>query len=142
MERTRPCAGGRFLVSIGDRDGHDAASGFAGVVFPPFEIARDHHSEHAPERLPSAAAPLLLLRRGVTGSLDLYEWWDEARREPSPPTRTVTVTLLADDHRTPVMTWRFVRACPVSLTYSPLNALEPSVVMEEVALAFERVEIG
>lgn len=133
MERKRPCTGGNFLVSIGDRDGRDAASGFAEVVFPPFAIGQG--GDLAPP-------PTLLLRRGVIGSRDLCEWWDEARREPAPPTRTVTVVLLADDHRTPVMSWRFLGAWPVSLSYSPLNAIEPAVVMEQVALAFERVELG
>lgn len=133
--RTQPCTGGRFLVSIGEQDGRDAAAGFAEVVFPPFERGDDRRMP------PDAAGATLLLRRGVTGRLDLYAWWDEARREKSTPTRTVTIQLLANDQRTVVMTWRFLRAWPVTLTYSPLNAMADGVVMEEVTLAFERVEM-
>lgn len=39
------------------------------------------------------------------------------------------------------MTWRFERAHPVTLSYTPLNAMTGSVVMEQVALAFERMEM-
>lgn len=133
--RDQPYPGNRFLVSIGEQDGRQAGAGFAEVVFPPFE--RD------PERrLPDQArGATLVLRRGVTGQLDLYRWWDEARRDTTPPTRTVTVQLLAGDQRTVVMTWRFLRAYPVTLAYSPLNAMSDGIAMEQVTLAFDRVEL-
>lgn len=133
-QREVPYAGNRFLVSIGEQDGREPAAGFAEVIFPAFEHRRE--SDHAP----ADPASLLVLRRGVNGRLDLYDWWDAARREKTPPMRTVIVQLLGDDHR-PVMTWRFLRAYPVTLTYSPLNAMTGSVAMEQVALAFERVEM-
>lgn len=133
--RDEPYLGNRFLVSIGEQDGHDSAAGFAEVIFPPFDHA------HGRDDAPDSARPLLMLRRGATGRLDLYEWWDAARHQKAPPTRTVTVQLLGDDHR-PAMTWRFLRAHPVTLTYSPLNAMTGSVVMEQIALVFERVEMA
>lgn len=134
--RAHPYTGGHFLVSIGDQDGRDAAAGFAEVVFPPFERSRERHTDGDADSAP------LVLRRGATGRLDLYTWWDEARREKAPPTRTVTVHLLADGQRTVVMTWRFLGAYPLTLTYSPLNAMDGGVVMEQVTLAFERVEMA
>ena len=86
---------------------------------------------------------MLVLRRGVTGRLDLYQWWNEARRSPAePPRRTVTVQLLGEDHATVVLTWRFLRAYPVSLSYSPLRASDDSVLMETVDLAFDTVEMS
>ena len=133
--RDQPYSGGHFLVSIGEQDGRHAAAGFAEVVFPPFERHRERET-------PADAAPAtVVLRRGATGRLDLYEWWDAARREKAPPTRTVTVHLLAEDQRTVVMTWRFIGAWPVTLTYSALNAMAGDVVMEQVSLAFARVEM-
>lgn len=141
--REHPYTGSRFLVSIGEQDGREPSAGFAEVVFPPFERAQTpgRAPDDAPPRSPDAAGALLVLRRGVTGRLDLYSWWDAARRERTPPTRTVTIQLLGDDGRAAMMTWRFERAYPVTLSYSPLNAMTGSVVMEEVALAFERVEM-
>jgi hypothetical protein len=122
--RDRPHTGSRFLVAIGEHDGREAAAGFAEVVFPSFT----HHRER--ETTGDADGARLVLRRGVTGQLDLYAWWDEVRRGKTPPTRTVRVHLLADDHRT-----------VVTLSYSPLNAMDSAVLMEEVALAFEHVEM-
>lgn len=135
VAREQPYTGSGFLVSIGDQDGREAAAGFAGVVFPPFKSRQEHPAEGG------ADGARLVLRRGVTGRLDLYQWWDAARRHKKPPMRTVTVQLLADDQRTVVITWRFLDAYPVTLSYSPLNAMEGGVLMEEVALAFGRVEM-
>lgn len=134
--RDAPLTGERFLVSIGDQDGREPAAGFAEVVFPTFEQSRERETAVNPD------GARLVLRRGVTGRLDLYEWWDAGRRAKAPPTRTVTIQLLAPDQRTVVMTWRFLRAYPVTLSYSPLAAMSGAVVMEQVALAFERVEMA
>jgi phage tail-like protein len=134
--RDAPLTGGSFLVSIGEQDGREPSAGFAEVVFPPFE----HPHERDTHATPDSAR--LVLRRGVTGRLDLYEWWNAARREKAPPTRTVTIQLLGSDGRSAVMTWRFLNAYPVALSYSPLNAMTATVVMEQVALAFERVEMA
>lgn len=146
--RERPYDGSSFLVSLGEGDGRAAAAGFAEVVFPPFVLdqARGRASEAVHAALAQApegpAVQRLALRRGVTGSLDLYRWWNEARRAPTPPTRTVTIELLADDHETVALTWRFEGAYPVSLSYSPLRALDGGIVMETVELAFARVELS
>ena len=40
------------------------------------------------------------------------------------------------------MTWRFRNARPVSLTYSPLLAMESGVLMETIAIAFHGVEMA
>ena len=83
----------------------------------------------------------LVLRRGATGALDLYDWW-QAARSGAKRGRVVTVKLLADDRATVVMTWRFRNARPVALSYSPLNALDGSALMETIDLAFETVEMA
>jgi phage tail-like protein len=77
----------------------------------------------------------------VTGSLDLYAWWDKARKGKAPKQRTVKVSLLADDHATVVLTWYFRRTRPLSLTYSPLNALQGTVLIETIELDFETMEM-
>jgi phage tail-like protein len=134
--RDQPFVGSSFLVCIGEQDGREPSAGFAEVIFPPFE--RDHERGTPAD----AEGPVLVLRRGLTGRLDLYEWWAAARRTQPPPTRAVTIQLLAPDRRTVVVTWRFLQAYPVTLSYSPLSAVSNAVVMEQVELAFERVEMG
>ena len=83
-----------------------------------------------------------MLRRGATGALDLYEWWQAARAGSAKRGRVVTVKLLAADLATVVMTWRFRNARPLALSYSPLNALDGSVLMETIELAFDAVEMA
>jgi phage tail-like protein len=82
----------------------------------------------------------LVLRRGVTGALDLYAWWDKSRRARKPQPREVTVTLLGPG-REPVMRWRFSNARPVSLSYSPLRASEGTVLMETIEIAFDTMQV-
>ena len=132
MTRDQPCAGANFLVSFGAGDARSASAGFSEVIFPTFTL--DPPAATAPEQT-------LLLKRGVTGSLDLYAWWNKARHGKAPQRRTVKVELLAEDHETVVMTWLFRNARPVSLAYSPLNALQVSIVIETLELAFDRMEV-
>jgi hypothetical protein len=138
--RERPYSGANFVVAIGEADGRAPAAGFAEVFFPPFTVDRTREPGASPD---PPAGQVLVLRRGVTGRLDLYQWWHEARRSPTePPHRTVTVQLLGEDHATVVLTWRFLRAYPISLSYSPLRAMDDGVVMETVELAFASVDMS
>ena len=138
QRRDRPLLNANFVVEVGAGKG----SGFAAVVFGPF-TARPGGATPSPAAAPSAtvAPDRLTLRRGATGALDLYTWWRQARDGRAPPRRTVTVKLLADDHATVLMTWRFRNARPVSLAYSPLDALDGTVLMETIELAFDDVEM-
>jgi hypothetical protein len=52
------------------------------------------------------------------------------------------VQLLGEDHATVVLTWRFLRARPVSLSYSPLRALDDGILIETVELEFDAVEMS
>jgi len=67
--------------------------------------------------------------------------WDRTRRGQLRRWRVVTVRLFDGDGRTVLMTWRFHRARPVALTYSPLLAMEAGLLMETIEIAFGRVEI-
>lgn len=134
MLRDRPCTGANFLVSFGSADAHAASAGFSEVIFPTFAAEAEHSA--------ATPAPSLVLKRGVTGSLDLYTWWNKARRGKAPQRRSVKVELLGEDQRTVVLTWRFLNARPLSLAYSPLNALEGGIVIETLELAFDRMEMA
>jgi len=90
----------------------------------------------------AAACQRLVLRRGVTGTLDLYAWWDQARRGRAPPRRTMNVKLIAEDRATVVWTWRFTNVRPVSLSYSPLRGVDGGVLMETIELSFDDVEMA
>ena len=136
-ESDRPHLNSNFVVEFGAAK----ASGFAEVIFAPFTLAEGDapHPAHAT----AAALPTnrLLLRRGATGALDLYAWWDQARQGKAPARRVVKVKLLADDHATVVMSWRFGNVRPLSLSYSPLQAMDGGVLMETLELTFDAVEM-
>lgn len=136
--RLMPQPGRHFLVDLGEADPRDPAAGFTEVVFPVFHADRDP-SSRAPTG--EAADTLLVLRRAATGAMDLYGWWNETRRMPTPKGRTVTIQWLAPDQRSAVLTWRFTGAYPVRLGYSPLQATRDELVIESIALAFERVDM-
>ena len=157
----RPLTSGNFLVDLGMGDPRAPEAGFCEVVFPEFTLAHldaslsasaaanptasspANPAPTAPTAPTTSTPPCLVLRRAATGALDLYQWWVLARdaRKP-PPRRTVTVELLAADMASTVMRWRFLKASPVSLAYSPLNAQVPCLLYETLSLAFDRVEMG
>ena len=136
MPHDRPCTGSNFLVSFAATDARAANAGFSEIVFPKFTL-----DPADPSAASGAIGETLILKRGVTGNLDLYAWWNKARHGKAPQRRTVKVELLGEDHETVAMTWLFRNARPVSLAYSPLSALEQSVVIETLELAFDRMEM-
>ena len=145
--RDRPHANAHFVVEIGRAGGQSIGAGFFEVIFPPFDVDGGGDRPRSPAPPAGDVAGVasrndrLVLRRGATGALDLYAWWDAARKGGSPRRRVVTVKLLADDLRTVVLSWRFRNARPVSLSYSPLRALDGGVLMETIELAFDDVEM-
>lgn len=146
IARDRPYPATNFLVDFGNGKARAVSGGFSEVIFPDFEV-------HAPAvrattdaaTAPAAEAPAssrhLILKRGFVGALDLYAWWHKARQGKAPKRRTVRVCLLGDDHESVVAVWRFREARPVRLSYSPLRANEPTVLIESIELAFERMEM-
>lgn len=147
--RDRPRGNSNFLVELATGSARPRELGFAEVIFPPFAIAPGRQAT-APTPAPAAdavavavaASRHLFLKRGATGALDLYTWWDQARRGKAPRRRVATVKLLAEDHATVVLTWRFLEVRPVSLLYSPLQALDGGILMETIELSFDAVEMS
>lgn len=88
---------------------------------------------------PATSAPLLVLRRGFLGSLEIYQWWNDMRLGNDKRFRTLTVDLLDGEHGSVVCTWEFTRARPVQLDYSPLQAIPASVLIETLTLGFDQM---
>ena len=84
--------------------------------------------------------PDVTLRRGIIGSLDLHEWLDEVRNGDQGAVRTVRIQLQSEDHTEIVMTWKLLRARIVKHVSGPLDARGTDVAMEELTLAYERLE--
>jgi phage tail-like protein len=81
------------------------------------------------------------LKRGVIGSLSLYKWLDQIRNGDQGALRTVTLQLQNEDHTQVVQTWKLLRARIIKHTSGPFNAKGTDVAMEELVLAYERLEM-
>jgi phage tail-like protein len=81
------------------------------------------------------------LRRGIIGSLNLYQWLDQIRNGDAGAYRTVLIQLQNEDHTAVVMTWKLFRARIIKHTSGPFNAKGTDVAMEELTLAYERLEM-
>lgn len=81
------------------------------------------------------------LKRGVIGSLNLYQWLNDIRNGNQDALRTVTVQLQNEDHTATVMTWKLLRARIIKYTSGPFNGKGTDVAMEELVLAYERLEM-
>ena len=146
--RDRPYVNSNFLVDLGTGDSNSVTAGFAEVIFPAFTIGSTNRRpqarkpRHGGDPTGAQENSRLILKRGLIGALDLYTWWSSAPRGKKPQRRTVKIELLSEDHRTVVTTWHFRKAYPAMLTYSPLRAIEGSVVIETVELEFDSVEMS
>jgi phage tail-like protein len=81
------------------------------------------------------------MKRGVIGSLKLYNWLNQIRNGDQEAFRTVTVKLMSEDHSKEVQTWVLKRARIIKHTSGPLNAKGTDVAMEELVVAYERLEM-
>ena len=137
VQRLDPYGNFNFRVAIGGRG--RASEGFCDVRLPTL-LVRPEQAAEATAALGDEGSAHLVLRRGFNGATELQEWWTQERGPKRSRGRIVTVELL-DERHGPVSTWRFGGCRPVALHYSPLNALESSVVIESIVLAFDAVEL-
>jgi hypothetical protein len=136
--RDRPFLNTNFTVTLEPPDSVERSIGFCEVILPELPVRRPAKAATVDS---VAVALQLVLRRGFDGATDLRDWWRDTRRRKTPRPWTVTVRLLAEDCETVVATWIFTGVRPVSLAYSPLQASEPAVLIESVALEFGDVEL-
>jgi phage tail-like protein len=147
VQRDRPYAQFNFLVDLGTGDADGPQAGFKecsqiGMSVDVIEYRNGNERENSVRKLTGLARyPDVTLRRGIIGSLDLYQWLDEIRDGNAAAFRTVTVQLLSEDHTSVVQAWRLFRARIVKHVSGPFNATTSDVAMEELTLAYERLEL-
>lgn len=145
--RDRPYAQFNFLVDLGDGVTESPQAGFKecsaiGMSVDVVEYRNGNDKENAVRKLTGLSRYAdVTLRRGVIGSLDLYGWLNDIRNGNEQALRTVTVQLMNEDHSSVVQAWKLLRARIIKHTSGPLNACESEVAMEELTLAYERLEL-
>lgn len=146
VQRDQPYTGQNFLVDLGDGDPQAATSAFSEVSgletwIEVAEYREGSDRDASPAKVTSLNKVAdVTLKRGIIGALNLYRWFEQVRNGDRGAIRTVTVTLLSEE-RTPVMTWRLLRARPVRYRVGPLVAADCAVAVEELVLAYERLEL-
>jgi phage tail-like protein len=147
--RDRPYVQFNFLVDLGTGKTDGPQAGFQecsniGMEVTVAEYRTGNMKENSVQKITGLnKATDVTLKRGVIGSLDLYQWLDQIRNGDQTAFRTVTIYLQSEDHNsTPVQTWKLLRARIIKHVSGPLNAKGTDVAMEELTLAYERLQMG
>ncbi len=144
--RNLPYGNQHFRVDLGDGSQGVEAS-FAEVVLPDISIdvieyRTGEDKESGTHKLPGLAHyDNVVLRRGIIGSLHLYNWINAVRDGDPNARRNVIISLLSEDLSEVVFTWKLSRAWPAKYSFGDLEAAGEDVAIEELVLAYERLDI-
>jgi phage tail-like protein len=144
-KRDRPYVQFNFLVNLGDgTEGADAGyqevSGI-GMEVTVAEYRNGSDRENSVRKITGLNKSTdVTMKRGVIGSLSLYNWLDQIRNGKN-VLKDVVIQLQNEDHSDVVQEWTLLRARIIKHTSGPLNAKGTDVAMEELVLAYERLEM-
>ncbi|MCK6587298.1 MAG: phage tail protein [Polyangiaceae bacterium] len=147
IQRDRPYVQFNFLVDLGtgNTDGPDA--GFQEVTNIGMEVTvaeyrNGNEKENSVRKITGLnKATDVTMKRGVIGSLTLYNWLNQIRNGDQNALRTVTIQLQNEDHTAVVQTWKLLRARIIKHISGPFNAKGTDVAMEELTISYERLEM-
>jgi phage tail-like protein len=147
VQRDRPYVQFNFLVDLGNGVVEGPDAGFqelsgVGMEVTVSEYRTGNSRENSVMKITGLNKSTdVTLKRGVIGSLSLYSWLDQIRNGDQNAFRTVTVQLQNEDHTQVVQTWKLLRARIIKHVSGPLNAKGTDVAMEELTLAYERLQM-
>ncbi len=145
--RERPYVQFNFLVDLGTGTTEGPEAGFQecsgiGMEVTVAEYRNGNAKENSVQKITGMNKSTdVTLKRGVIGSLNLYQWLNDIRNGDQTALRTVVIQLQNEDHTATVMTWKLLRARIIKHTSGPLNAKGTDVAMEELVLAYERLQM-
>jgi len=82
----------------------------------------------------------LTLKRGMTSSFDLWDWFDAIAQDPT-LRADADIVLLAQDGTTERARFRLTQCLPVKLKAPTLNAREGMVAVEEFQLSYQSLAL-
>jgi phage tail-like protein len=145
--RERPYVQFNFLVNLGDGTTDGVEAGFQevsgiGMEVTVSEYRNGNEKENSVRKITGLNKSTdVTLKRGVIGSLNLYQWLNDIRNGNQNAMRNVVIQLQNEDHTQVVQTWKLMRARITKHTSGPMNAKGGDVAMEELVLAYERLEM-
>jgi len=146
--RERPYVQFNFLVDLGTGNTDGPEAGFQevsgiGMEVTVAEYRNGNEKENSVRKITGLnKATDVTLKRGVVGSLNLYRWLDQIRNGDQGALRNVVISLQNEDHTSVVQEWKLMRARIIKHTSGPLNAKGTDVAMEELVIAYERLEMA
>jgi phage tail-like protein len=103
--------------------------------------ARDGADPTSVRLLPGAESfGNVILRRGMTSSFDLWDWWERVRRGQA-ARATCDIVVLSPDLAQERVRFRLYRCLPVKLTGPALNAAGSDIAIESLELACEGIDV-
>lgn len=140
----RPYHQFNFLVDLGIGSSESPEAGFQEISGIGMEVAvAEYRTGNSRENSVKKITGLnkatdITMKRGVIGSIDLYNWLHDIRSGKD-SLRTVIIQLMSEDHSKVALTWKLTGARIIKCTHGPLNAKGTDVAMEELVLAYERL---
>lgn len=83
----------------------------------------------------------LTLKRGMTDSFDLWNWFDRVMQGEYNLRASGTVVMLSQDHATEQARFLLTRCLPVKLRAPALSAQTGLLAIEEMQVAYERMRL-
>jgi phage tail-like protein len=147
IQRDRPYVQFNFLVDLGDGVTDGPTAGFQelsgiGMEVTVSEYRTGNTKENSVMKITGMNKSTdVTMKRGVIGALNLYQWLDQIRNGDQKALRTVVIHLQDEAHTGVVQSWTLKRARIIKHTSGPFNAKGTDVAMEELVLAYERLEM-
>ncbi|MES9946287.1 phage tail protein [Candidatus Thiodiazotropha sp. CDECU1] len=142
IQSETPYGAFNFLVSIEGSDPHAVQAGFSEVSGLSMEVQvieyrAGNNRSNTPVKIPGLTkyAPVTL-KRGLIGSLDLFEWITQSANSGRSGQRNITIELLNEDNDT-VFTWKLRNAWVSNYTTGDLNANSSEIAIETVEVVHE-----
>src|SRR4051794_4237571 len=126
--RDRPYVQFNFLVDLGTGSTEGPEAGFQELSGIGMEVTMsDYRNGNAKENSAMKVPGMnkqqdVTLKRGIFGSLALYQWLHEIRQGTPNQRRNVVITLQSEDHLKSVLTWKLRNALIQKYTCGPMNA--------------------
>jgi len=145
--RDRPYVQFNFHVNLGDNVTNTPQAGFQEISGIGMEVTITEYrpGNYAFNNVIKTAglnkATDVTMKRGVIGSLDLYNWLDAVRNGSDNGLRKVTIELKNEDRTATVQTWRLINARIMKHVSGPMSAKGTDVALEELTLSYERLEM-
>jgi len=152
VPRDNPYGSFNFRVTvdkIGGGNAESIAAGFQEISGLGMEVSvaeyrnGNEKSNHVRKMNGLLKASDVTLKRGVIGRDDIFRWLEEVAKGLQAAVRpSMTIQLMDEAGKAPVMTWKLINVRPMKYTGATLNAKTGTdVAMEELVLSYERLEL-